>query len=56
MPDPIARKPLKKKMLCRRQNEAERLPPHNKCDANGPTSENKGQRHAIVDHRYGFLR
>ena len=43
MPDPIARKRLKKKMLDRWENEGGRIATDTtNADANGPTSEVKG--------------
>jgi hypothetical protein len=44
MPDPIARKRLKKRMLDRWENEGGRIAPDTtSADANRPTSENKGR-------------
>ena len=43
MPDPIARKRLKKKMLDRWENEGGKIAPDTtSADASKPTSENKG--------------
>lgn len=43
MPDPIARKRLKKKMLDRWENEGGRIAPDTtSADASKPTSEDKG--------------
>jgi len=44
MPDPIARKRLKKKMLDRWENEGGRIAPDTtSADASGPGSKDKGQ-------------
>ena len=52
MPDPIAKKRLKKKMLDRWENEGGRLAVDpTSTDENGPTSEHKGNRKRLSASR-----
>jgi hypothetical protein len=51
MPDPIARKRLKKKMLDRWENEGGALAPNTSTDDTGPTIENKRHGKKLASQR-----